>query len=298
MKFNQLMLMLFAILAASIVVSAQDVVNDQLLRQKMEMAAENLTNYTYSRSAEADLLFKNASILKDFRAHKSTEGQVDLVNQSGSWNSNLTDEESSKVLTWDGYYINGTEYWKADKNWAKLNRNNTTQIMGDLNELPGQVCLCKYSDMKIVGTESLQGEEYYKLVGSPIESIDMGIIGQQLLAAYFPSPFSLPEKLKNGTLDIDSTSLMNNSSIVMTAWVSKNTSLLRKLDINSSLIITPKILGISSPDFRIESKFNESTVYNNFDSPLEIELPKEAQKAPTRNLATNWRWSVFGSVRP
>ncbi|MDD1751699.1 MAG: hypothetical protein LUQ38_01240, partial [Methanotrichaceae archaeon] len=84
----------------------------------------------------------------------------------------------------------------------------------------------------------------------------------------------------------------------MTAWVSKNTSLLRKLDINSSLIITPKILGISSPDFRIESKFNESTVYNNFGSPLKIELPKQAQKAPFKKLGTDWRWAVFGSIRP
>jgi len=285
-------------LTASIVVSAQNIVDDQILRQKMEMSEKNLTTYNYSRFAEADLLYKNASLKEDFKAHKSTEGKVDLVNQSGSWNSNLTDENSGKILTWDGYYMNGTEYWKIGKEWTKLQANNTTQIMGDLNELPGQICLCKYSDMKIVGTESLQGEEYYKLVGSPIESIDMGIIGQQLLAAYFPSPFSLPEKLKNGTLDIDSTSLMNNSSIVMTAWVSKNTSLLRKLDINSSLIITPKILGISSPDFRIESKFNESTVYNNFGSPLKIELPKQAQKAPSKKLGTDWRWAVFGSIRP
>ena len=298
MKLNQLTLVLLVTLTASIVVSAQNIVDDQILRQKMEMSEKNLTTYNYSRFAEADLLYKNASLKEDFKAHKSTEGKVDLVNQSGSWNSNLTDENSGKILTWDGYYMNGTEYWKIGKEWTKLQANNTTQIMGDLNELPGQICLCKYSDMKIVGTESLQGEEYYKLVGSPIESIDMGIIGQQLLAAYFPSPFSLPEKLKNGTLDIDSTSLMNNSSIVMTAWVSKNTSLLRKLDINSSLIITPKILGISSPDFRIESKFNESTVYNNFGSPLKIELPKQAQKAPSKKLGTDWRWAVFGSIRP
>ena len=61
------------------------------------------------------------------------------------------------------------------------------------------------------------------------------MIGLQLLAAYFSSPFPLPDKLKNRTLEIGDTNLMNSSSLVLTAWVSKNGSLLRRLDINSSL---------------------------------------------------------------
>jgi hypothetical protein len=91
---------------------------------------------------------------------------------------------------------------------------------------------------------------------------------------------------------------MNNSHIVLTAWVSKDKSLLERLDINSSLNITPKILNISSPDFRIESNINESTVYGNFGSPLKIELPKEAQNSSNRRMGMDWRWAVFGSVRP
>ena len=298
MKINQLTLVLLVTLTTSAVVSAQNIIDDQMLRQKMEMSEKNLTTYTYARSAEADLLYKNASLQEDFKAHKSTEGKVDLINQSGSWNSNLTDEKSGKILTWTGYYVNGSEYWKIDKDWTNLPLNNTTQILEDINELPSQINLIKYSDMKIVDSESLQGENYYKLVGSPIESIDKGIIGLQLLAAYFASNFPLPEELTNGTFNFDDSSLMNNSNIVLTAWVSTNSSLLRRLDINSSLIVTPEILNISSPDFRIESKFNESTIYNNFGSPLKIELPNQAQNAPSKKLGTNWRWAVFGSVRP
>jgi hypothetical protein len=297
MKFNQLLVMLLAILAAASVVSAQEASVGQL-KQMMEKSAGNLTTYTYIRSAESDIRYSNASLKTEFDAYKAIDGKVDLVNKAGSWSSKLTDEEKRQVLTWDGFFVNGSEYWKEGQNWTKFTINDTARIMQDYNEIPGQVNLMMFSNMKIVGSEKFQGQDSYKLVGSPIGSIYNGIVGLQLLAAYFPAPFQLPAKLKNRTLDINSTSLMNNSNIVLTAWVSKDKSLLERLDINSSLIITPKILNISSPDFRIESNINESTVYGNFGSPLKIELPKEAQNSSNRRMGMDWRWAVFGSVRP
>lgn len=297
MKLNQLLIMLLAILAMASVVSAQEVSVDQL-KQMMEKSAANLTTYTYSRSADSNILYSNASIKTEFDAYKKTDGKVDLVNKAGMWSSNLTDEEARVVLPWDGYFVNGSEYWKEGQNWTKFTINDTARIMQDYNEIPGQVDLIAYSDMKIVGTEKFQGEEVYKLVGSPKETIYNGIIGLQLLAAYFPAPFQLPEKLKNRTLDINKTSLINNSQIVLTAWVSKDKSMLERLDINSSLTITPKILNISSPDFKIMSYMNESTSYNNFGSPMNIQLPKEAQNSSASRMKMDWRWAAFGSVRP
>jgi hypothetical protein len=297
MKFNQLLVMLLAILAVASVVSAQDVSIDQL-KQMMEKSAGNLTTYTYSRSADSTILYSNASLKTEFDAYKATDGRVDLVNKAGTWSSKLTDEEARTVFTWDGFFLNGSEYWKEGQNWTKFTINDTARIMQDYNEIPGQVNLIMFSDMKIVGSEKFQGQDSYKLVGSPKRMVYNGIVGLQLLAAYFPAPFQLPAKLKNRTLDINTTSLMNNSNIVLTAWVSKDKSLLERLDINSSLTTTPKILNISSPDFRIVSNMNESTVYSNFGSPLKIELPKEAQNSSRRRLGMDWRWAAFGSVRP
>ena len=297
MKFNQSLVIMLAILAAATIVSAQEVSVDQL-KLMMEKSAGNLTTYTYLRSAESDLRYSNSSLKTEFNAYKATDGKVDLLNKTGWWSSKLTDEESRKVLTWDGFFVNGSEYWKEGQNWTKFTVNDTARIMQDYNEIPGQVNLIMFSNMKIVGSEKFQGKDSYKLVGSPKESIYDGMIGLQLLAAYFPAPFQLPAKLKNRTLEINSTSLMKNSHIVLTAWVSKDKSLLERLDINSSMAITPKILNISSPDFRIESTINESTVYSNFGTPLKIELPKEAQNTSYRSMGMDWRWAVFGSVRP
>jgi len=297
MKFNKFLLLLIIVLAVLAVVSAQEA-SIQQLKQMMEKSAENLTTYTYSRSGEPKLLYTNNSLYKEYDVYKVTDGKVDLVNQSGWWDSKLTDEENGDVLTWEGYFVNGSEYWRQGQNWNTFIANNTSQVLQEYNELPGEVALIKYSNMELSGSERLQGIDTYKLVGSPIESIYEGMIGLQLLAAYFPSPFPLPDKLKNRTLEIGDTNLIDSSSLVLTAWVSKNDSLLRRLDINSSLTITPKSLNISSSDFRIVSTINESTVYDKFGYPLEIELPKEAQNQSYRFNATDWRWALFGSVRP
>lgn len=296
-KFSQSIIIVLAILTAATVVSAQTVSADQL-KQMAEKSAGNLTTYTYSRSAQSDFLFTNASLKTEFDTYKSTNGKVDLVNKSGWWSSNLTDEESRNVLNWEGYFVGNSEYWKQGQNWTKFPVNDTAQMMQNYNEIPGEVNLLKYSNLKIAGSEKFQGEDTYKLVGSPFEFVCKGICGLQLLSAYFQSPLPLPEKLKNGTLNLSTTSLLNNSHTVLTAWVSKDKYFLKRLDINSSLTVTPKILNISSPDFTIVSTLNESTVYSDFGKPLNIELPKEAQGPYSPVKGTDWRWAVFGSIRP
>lgn len=296
-KFSQSIIIVLAILTAATVVSAQTVSVDQL-KQMAEKSAGNLTTYTYSRSAQSDFLFTNASLKTEFDTYKSTNGKVDLVNKSGWWSSNLTDEESRNVLNWEGYFVGNSEYWKQGQNWTKFPVNDTAQMMQNYNEIPGEVNLLKYSNLKIAGSEKFQGEDTYKLVGSPFEFVCKGICGLQLLSAYFQSPLPLPEKLKNGTLNLSTTSLLNNSRTVLTAWVSKDKYFLKRLDINSSLTVTPKILNISSPDFTIVSTLNESTVYSDFGKPLNIELPKEAQGPYSPVKGTDWRWAVFGSIRP
>ena len=213
MKSNKILIILLAIFAVSAFASAQET-SIQQLKQSAENSANNLTTYTYSRSAESNLVYKNSSLNKEYDVYKTTNGKVDLVNQKGWWGSNLSDEETDEVLTWEGYFINGSEYWMQDMNWTRLTVNDTAQVLQAYNEIPGQVNLIKYSNMKIVGMEKMQGEDYYKIAGSPIQSIYSGMTGLQLLAAYFPSPFALPDELRNGTFDISNTSLINNSQII------------------------------------------------------------------------------------
>jgi hypothetical protein len=297
MKLN-LSLVLLVLLLASAFAFAEEISVDQL-KQIMAQSAGNLTTYSYTRNADGKIFYSNETIKKEFRAVKNTNGSLDLLSGTGSWSAKLNDKSNGQVLTWDGYFVNGSEYWNEGQNWTKFIVNDSEEVLEDLNELPGQVALIDYSNMKIIGTEVVDDQEYYKLVGSPTEPICKACIGMQLISAYFPSPFPLPNELKSGNFDVDATGLMNSSSIVLTAWVSKEDSLLRRLDMNSSLTVTPEILKIISPDFKIQTFINETTTYKDFGSPMKISLPKEASKNESSRLeGTDWRWAVFGSIRP
>jgi hypothetical protein len=297
MKLKRSIIILLAVLGASTIVCAQEIGVDQI-KQMIGNSTANITTYTYSRSAESKILYSNATIEGGIDLVKTSFSKVDLANQSAWWISNLTDKNTGQTLTWSSYLVNGSEYWNESGNWTRFNVRDKARELEDYNEIPGQVNLIRYSNMKIVGEELMQGEDDYKLVGSPAAPIYGGLIGLQLLTAYVAAPFRLPLELRNKTLNIDRTSLMNNSSIVLTAWVSKDKSILRRLDINSSLNVTPQILNISSPYYRIQSTVNESTVYSNFGVPIKIELPSQAQNESFRLRAIDWRWAIFGSVRP
>src|SRR5512137_2473618 len=55
------------------VVFAEDVSVDQLKRM-MTASADNLTTYTYTRSAESTIIYSNESLQDKFAAVKATEG--------------------------------------------------------------------------------------------------------------------------------------------------------------------------------------------------------------------------------
>lgn len=296
MKLGVAFIALFSLLILSMA-SAQDLGVDSL-KQMMTQSAENLSTYTYTRMQEAKISYSNDSLNESFDAVKATKGRVNLTAQAGMWSHQLTDKGSGEVLTWDGYFVNGSEYWKEGQNWTKFIITDAAAVMADYNELPSEIDLLNYSQLEIVGNESYGGEDCYKLVGTPIPMIVQTILGVQLFASYLTSPFPLPDDFSNKSFDFDNTDLLNHSSVAVTAWVSKKTSLPRGIEIDSSLVITPTILHITEPNFRIESKLNETTSFEHFGEPVQVVLPAESQNQSTRMKGADWRWAIFGLAEP
>jgi hypothetical protein len=269
------------------VVFAEDVSVDQL-KQMMTASADNLTSYTYSRSAESTIIYSNESLQDKFAAIKATKGKVNLTAKSGWWSHQLTDIGDGQVLSWQGYFLNGTELWKEGENWTQFNITNPDALLADYNELPGQAQLLNYSDLLITGTETIDGEDCYILAGEPIPLIKETILGTQIFASYLSSPFPL----------LDNTSIQGNSNVSVTAWISKQTSLLRRIEIDSSLTLTPSILKIEEQNFTIQSTLQERTDYSDFGESVQIVLPEESQNQSPRMKGTDWRWAIFGLVVP
>ena len=279
------------------VVFAEEISVD-LLKQMMTRSADNLTTYTYTRSAESTIIYSNESLQDKFAAIKATKGKVNLTAQSGWWSHQLTDIGDGQVLSWQGYFLDGTELWKEGENWTQFNITNPDALLADYNELPGQVQLLNYSDLLITGSQTIDGEDCYILAGEPIPLIKETILGTQIFASYLSSPFPLPDEFDNKNFDFDNTSIQGNSNVSITAWISKQTSLLRRIEIDSSLTLTPSILKIEEQNFTIQSTLYEQTDYSNFGESVQIVLPEESQNQSPRMKGTDWRWAIFGLVVP
>jgi hypothetical protein len=276
---------------------AEDVSVDQL-KQMMTASADNLTTYTYDRSAESTIIYSNESLQDKFAAVKATKGKVNLTAKSGWWSHQLTDIGDGQVLTWQGYFLNGTELWKEGDNWTQFNITDPDALMADYNELPGQAALISYSNLSITGTEKIDGEDCYIIAAEPIALIKETILGTQIFAAYLSSPFPLPDEFDDKNFDFDKTSIQDNSNVSVTAWISKKTSLLRRIDIDSRLTLTPTILKIEEQNFTIQSDLRERTDYNNFGESVQIVLPEESENTSPRMKGADWRWAIFGLVEP
>ena len=276
---------------------AEDIGADQL-KLMMTASADNLTTYTYTRSAENTIDYSNKSLQDKFSATKDTEGKVNLTAQSGWWSHILTDNANGEILTWQGYFSNGTEYWKEGDNWTQFIIQNPDEVMADYNELASQMAILSYSNLSITGTEAIDGEDCYVIVAEPIPVIKETILGTQIYAAYLASPIPMPDELDSQNFALDNTSIQANSNVSVTAWVSKRTSLLRRMEIDSSITLSPSILKIKEEDFAISSALKERTDYGNFGEAVQIVLPPESQKNAPRTKGADWRWAVFGLVEP
>ena len=279
------------------VVFAEDVSVDQL-KQMMTASANNLTTYTYARSAESTIIHSNESLQDKFAAEKATNGKVNLTAQSGWWSHQLTDNGTGQVLSWQGYFLNGTEYWKEGDNWTQFIIDDPDAVMADYNELPSQVALLNYSNLSITDAQTIDGEDCYIIAAEPIPLIKEAILGTQIYAAYLSSPFPMPDEFDNKNFDLDNTSILGNSNVSVTAWVSKQTYLLRRIEIDSSLTLTPAILQIEEQDFTIQSTLQERTDYGNFGDDVQIVLPLESRNYSPRTKGADWRWAIFGLVEP
>ena len=295
MNAKMIILTLLTLLIASMAIATADVSLKQL-EQSMAKSAGNISSYTFSKSTDSSAQYSNASIEKKLEVFKTTAGNVDLRNEAAWWSSKMATQKNGKALNWQSYFVNGSAYLNVGKNWTKHTFNNTSRINSDFNIIPGEIALIKNSDMSISGSEKVAGKDYYKLTGRPNDQVYKLIIGRQILSALYASQIKLPEALRNKKVDLDKSALMNQSKIAITAWVSKDDSLLKRMDINSSLTITPQILNVSSTNFKIYTTLNESTIFDNFGSLVKIVLPKDAQNESSLLKGAAWSHAVLGSV--
>ena len=257
-----------------------DTMNVDSLKQHMIEQDKNLTTYSYAVNSETKATYSNSSSSGNVTVVSKSQGAVDMRNRaarSSMFLETMPGGGESKVDLLEIYFINGSDYTNWNGNWSSNAVSNITEGMKVHNEIVQQVNLIDMSEMEMVGTEELDGQEAYVLRGAPSQQLYRTYLGLALVSAYASSPISLPRAILRASRDINSTKLPDNGEMVLTVWVDKDTFLLKKNMIETKVLATPEILNLTDEeDFMIMAETAETSTFTDFGAPVMIALPDGA----------------------
>ena len=261
--------------------------NASALRSLVVDSSAKLESYSYSMemvqnmdlvnlsSGEAQKLYTR-SIGLGFT--NMTDRALKLVMASLTYEKG--DEVNSTAIALEEYLLNDTMYIKMDGNWTVMKLPAVAAAWSQQNTMEQQVNMFKQSDLTLMGSETVAGQDCYKVRAK----IDMSTYASQLsgnTASYLPMA---------STNDTD---LFRNVTLNVYYWITKDTHHLKKTDVLQVFTLDPQSLGLPAKgperqEMRIISE--TSMLFEGFNESVSIVLPPEARKAqpsPPGSVASN-----------
>ncbi len=175
------------------------------------------------------------------------------------------DEENSTAVALEEYLLNDTIYIKMDGNWTIM-KLPAAAAWSQQNTMEQQVNMFKQSDLTLIGSEIVDGQDCYKVRAK----MDMGTYAGRDTTSYLPMAST------------NNTDLFRNLTLNVYYWITKDTHLLKKTDVLEVFTLDPQSLGLpatgpESQEMRIDSTV--SMLFGGFNERVNIVLPPEARKA-------------------
>ncbi len=187
----------------------------------------------------------------------------------------IGDERNATAMGIDEYLINDTLYLRLDGNWTRMIFPFSEDMWSQRNTLEQQVELINSSDITLLGVEEVDGVDCYKIKAD----MDMASFAAQLSQtdSYLPMQ------------PLNFSSLFNNATLEAYYWIAEETHLLKKSEVNESLIFGPQDIGLppKGPE-NLEMRVNAyiTIEFDGYNESIEIDLPAEARGAEALPLNT------------
>lgn len=187
----------------------------------------------------------------------------------------IGDERNATAMGIDEYLINDTLYLRLDGNWTRMTLPFSEDMWSQRNTLEQQVELINASNITLLGIEEVDGVDCYKIKAD----IDTASFAAQLSQtdSYLPmQPLNL-------------SSLFNNATLEAYYWIAVETHLLKKSDVNESLIFRPQDIGLppkgpENQEMRVNAYI--TIEFDGYNERIKIDLPTEARGAEALPLNT------------
>jgi hypothetical protein len=261
--------------------------NASALRSMVVDSSAKLESYSYSMEMVQNIDLVDLSTGEAQRLYtrsiglgftNMTDRALKLVMASLTYEKG--DEENSTAIALEEYLLNDTMYIKMDGNWTVVKLPAAAAAWSQQNTMEQQVNMFKQSDLTVMGSEIVDGQDCYKVRAK----MDMSAIaGQQSggMASYMPI---------SSTNDTD---LFRNVTLNVYYWITKDEYLLKKMDMLEVFTLDPQSLGLPAKgperqEMRIISE--TSMLFEGFNESVNIVLPPEvrnAQPIPAGRVTSN-----------
>lgn len=274
------------------------------IKAKTLKAAENLSTFSLTSSVNQTLKLNSAGgnatpeKLTTISDSVETRSSVNLTgfmaSASGTTKSLLQvpgQPANSSSTEADVYQIGNSTYIKDDSgNWTHLkDPRSTVEVWGNdsNNQIKALVERVNQSQFEVVGSESVGGEESYKLKIVPEGSDYFSLYNTafEIAAKLVQYPMLVPS--------INTTEINETLKMEKLVWVSQATYLPVRYENSMSFRMRPVVVGGLDPKTGQMSRLNQSVrlgevsvnivsteLYYGFNKPVTIMPPEEALKAP------------------
>ena len=247
--------------------------NASALRALVVESSAKLESYRFSMEIAQDIDLINLS---------SMEAQRLYTRSMGLGSANMTDhalklvmasftyakgnEVNASAVALEEYLLNNTIYLKLDGNWTVLRLPAAAEAWSQQNTMEQQVNMLNQSDLTLMGAETVEGQNCYKVRAK----IDMRAYAGQLsgeVASYLPMTSA------------NSTDLFRNMTLDVYYWITKDAHLLKKTVVHEVINVTPQSLGLPATGQEIRVNSTTTMIFEGFNESVNIVLPSVAGRA-------------------
>lgn len=233
------------------------------LAQNQQIETINLT--TGNRTSQASIFTLGAG------AFNLTGKAAKVATSSLSYP--IGQEENAIAVANEAYVINDTLYSFANGNWTAVNLTLPESIWMTQSRLNRSIELTNASDLRLLGTEVIDGQNVYIVEVIPKSGAVSSLISNQLGPGFSISSVNLG-------------ALFNNTQVKYIMWITADSHIPFAEYIQINMTINPGMLGFTGRG-NIEEHIGSATTvqFSGFNKPANIILPDQAKHAGISPLA-------------
>ncbi|NQE06696.1 hypothetical protein C5S32_12570 [ANME-1 cluster archaeon GoMg1] len=257
------------------------------IKEMVLATAENIDNYKFDMNMTQNMLISNETNETEMTTLNTGNGVVDNINKKMKLEMTITmkmpekaEMPETKEIKMDIYFINNTMYTKMDMgipkmpaHWTKMEMpEGYEELWESRNQVDKQMELLNISKVELLEDEKVNGVDCYVLKLTPdIEKYWKTVMKQEGMS-------ELMQNLRqNDSFDIGN--MIKEMSIKQ--WIAKDTKFPMKTEMQIKMAMSSADLNIPETEEEFTMTMDQRTniVFYDYNKPVTIELPKEAESA-------------------